>query len=513
MSWSSDYVTDVEYIHDYQAEFNWLRQRLMCLASGAAISAPKIACELGFGQGLSVNIHAAASEIEWWGTDFNPAQAHFARQMAEVTGSGARLFDQAFAEFCSRPDLPNFDMIGLHGIWSWISDENRRVIVDFIGRQLKSGGLLYISYNTLPGWGPFAPVRHLLKQYDSSMSALGQDPAQRVDAAMGFVARFLDAEPLFLRANPQIKENLEVIQKYDKRYLIHEYLNSDWHPMHVAELSKWLESTNCKFVCPANYIKSVDELNLAPAQQKLLREIPDPVLRETVRDFAVNERFRRDYWVKGPRRLLPQEQAERLRAEKVILGASRANIPCSIAGARAKVAAPFFESILDVLEDHRPRSLGEIKRALQGSDIPFAEIVRAVMILAGAGFLQPVQDEEAAGEARNRTDKLNNFLIERARFGAEVGRLASPVTGGGVRVPWMVQLFLLARRNGCKVARDQAVFVWSVLQEQGQRVKRDGKDIETTEDSLAELTKQAETIAQQHLPLLRALGITQGAVL
>jgi hypothetical protein len=165
-----------------------------------------------------------------------------------------------------------------------------------------------------------------------------------------------------------------------------------------------------------------------------------------------------------------------------------------------------------VLEDHRPRSLGEIERALKGSGMPFAETVRAVMILAGAGYLQPVQDDEAAGEARNRTDKLNSFLIERARFGAEVGRLASPVTGGGVRVPWMVQLFLLAGRNGRETSRDQAVFVWSVLQEQGQRVKRDGQDIETTEDSLAELTKQAETVAQQHTPLLRALGITQGAV-
>ena len=85
MNWSSGYVTDIEYVYDYQAEFNWLRQRLMCLTSGVAISEPKTACELGFGQGLSVNIHAAASAVEWWGTDFNPAQARSARRMAEAT--------------------------------------------------------------------------------------------------------------------------------------------------------------------------------------------------------------------------------------------------------------------------------------------------------------------------------------------------------------------------------------------------------------------------------------------
>lgn len=37
------------------------------------------ACELGFGQGMSANLHAAASVVQWSGTDFNPAQAAFAR--------------------------------------------------------------------------------------------------------------------------------------------------------------------------------------------------------------------------------------------------------------------------------------------------------------------------------------------------------------------------------------------------------------------------------------------------
>jgi hypothetical protein len=88
------------------------------------------ACELGFGQGISANIHAAASVTQWHGTDFNPSQAGFAQSLASATGSSARFYDQAFDEFANRDDLPEFDYIGLHGIWSWISDENRQVIVD-----------------------------------------------------------------------------------------------------------------------------------------------------------------------------------------------------------------------------------------------------------------------------------------------------------------------------------------------------------------------------------------------
>ena len=42
-------------------------------------------------------------------------------------------------------------------IWSWVSEENQRVIVDFVRRKLKVGGLLYISYNCQPGFAAMVP--------------------------------------------------------------------------------------------------------------------------------------------------------------------------------------------------------------------------------------------------------------------------------------------------------------------------------------------------------------------
>lgn len=150
--WTSGYVADIGYTYGYYPELNPQRVMLAFLNSG--LIPPKFtnACELGFGQGVSTNIHAAASVCSWYGTDFNPAQASFAQELAASSGLTAHLYDEAFDEFTKR-DLPEFDYIGLHGIWSWISDENRVVIVDFIKKKLKVGGVLYISYNTLPGWG------------------------------------------------------------------------------------------------------------------------------------------------------------------------------------------------------------------------------------------------------------------------------------------------------------------------------------------------------------------------
>jgi len=47
------------------------------------------------------------------------------------------------------------------------------VIVDFIRQKLKVGGVLYISYNTLPGWAAFAPMRHLMTEHAEIIGAEG----------------------------------------------------------------------------------------------------------------------------------------------------------------------------------------------------------------------------------------------------------------------------------------------------------------------------------------------------
>ena len=157
--WTAGYVADIGYTYGYYTELHPLRARLAFLNAGLVPPTRGAHCELGFGQGVSVNIHAAASDNEWHATDFNPSQAAFAQELARVSGANAHLHDQAFVEFCARDDLPDFDSIGLHGIWSWISDENRAVIVDFVCRKLKVGGVLYISYNTQPGWAAMVPMR------------------------------------------------------------------------------------------------------------------------------------------------------------------------------------------------------------------------------------------------------------------------------------------------------------------------------------------------------------------
>jgi SAM-dependent methyltransferase len=509
-SWTDGYVSEIDYTFGYYGDLNPLRIAMPLLNIGLAPPDIATACELGFGQGITVNIHAAASSVRWYGTDFNPTHAAFAQSLAAAAGSGAQLFDQSFAEFCSRPDLPDFDFIALHGIYSWISEDNQRVIVDFIRRKLKAGGVLYISHNTQPGFAVVLPLQHLLARHAEIMGAPGQGILTRLDAALEFAEKLLALNPAFATVNPTVVERLRLIKGQNRQYVAHEYLNRHWHAMQFAEMAEHLAPAKLTYACSANYLDHIDALNVTADHHKFLGEIPDPIFRESVRDFIVNQQFRRDYWVKGARRLSALEQTEALQRLKIIMDTTpRSAVSFTVQGAvgQRELAPGAYNPILDLLDGHQPRTIGEIEQALSGTDMRLPAIYEAIMVLAGKGDLVAVQDEEAQASARLHTDRYNLRMFDRSRGGGELTVLASPVTGGGVMVSRFHQLFLLARLRGRESADELAGFAWDLLAAQNQRMVKDGKPLETPEENLAELARDAREFIDQRLPVLRALQI------
>ena len=505
--WTTGYVADIGYTFGYYLELSPVRARLAFLNAGYVPPENGIHCELGYGQGMSANIHAAASGNTWYGTDFIPAQAAFAKSLATASGANAHLTDEAFADFCTRTDLPEFDSIGLHGIWSWINDENRAVIVDFIRRKLKVGGVLYISYNTQPGWAAMAPMRDLLTEHSEVMGVAGLGIVKRIDGSLEFADKLLATNPAYLKVNPVVAERFKTMKAYNRNYLAHEYFNRDWLPMPFSKMAQWLGPAKVGFACSAEYLGHIDAVNFTNEQQALLKEIPDAMFQQTVRDFMINQQFRKDYWVKGARKLNPLEQAEAFRAETVILITHRADVSLKVTGAigEATMQEAVYNPILDALADHKPKTLGQLEQALKDQNISLAHITQAVMVLAGTGSLVTVQDEALSQKAKIHTDKLNSFFMEKARGSTNITYLASPVTGGGITVNRFQLLFLLAMGQGKKLPAEWAEFTWQILAVQGQKIVKEGKSLETPEENLAELNLQATAFATKQLPIVKAL--------
>ncbi|MET3666169.1 class I SAM-dependent methyltransferase [Caulobacter sp. 1776] len=506
--WNAGYVTDVNYTFGYYGELNPLRCRLPLLLVGR--HAPKIenACELGFGQGLSVSIHAAAQPgIKWYGTDFNPSQAAFASEMVRLAGAEAMLYDEAFADFCNRKDLPDFDFIGLHGIWTWISDENRGVLVDFIRRKLRPGGVLYISYNTLPGWSASAPIRHLMKRHADVMGAPGQGIIGQTDAALGFIDQFLALEPLYAKANPGAVERVTQIKGQDRKYLAHEYMNRDWRPMYFADVENWLGNAKVSFASSAYTLDNLYELNMTADQVDFMRAVPDVSLRETIRDYCTNQQFRRDYWLRGVRAVVGHEQIAALREERIVMTFAKEDVPTKVRGVigEAGLIDEIYKPIFEFLMDHKPHTILELEMYV-GKTVNFSQLSSALSILLGLGVVHPAAPGQDQAKAKTRTNALNKAISRRSLSVGDIAYFASPVTGGGVPAARFNQLFWLSKQSGGKTPNDWATFAWQLLQAQSQAIIKDGVTLQG-DDNLVELRSQAEQWGAKILPVWTALGI------
>jgi hypothetical protein len=507
-SWSEGYVTEADYVANYVPELNPLRSRLLLAHAGFAPQGPMAhACELGFGLGLNTVIHAAASNITWWGTDFSPSQTLFASNLASSGGVDLQLFDQSFAEFCHRTDLPDFDFVALHGVWSWISDANRTEVIDFLRRKLRVGGTVYISANSMPGCAQMVPVRNLMRTFFDRGVAPADGSLANAKKAQAFAEKLLQDNPQMAAAYPLAARAVEAMKHHGPQYISHEYLNRDWRPMSFSEIADLLDASKLGFACSATASHHFDQYFLTHEQQQALSATPDFKIRETMRDFMINRGFRRDYWVKGGLRA-PAAAMRALLQQRLVLARPKAGATRHVpeGALTPELTSTLVEPMLDLLADHQAHSVEYLVQALAKLGHAEPDVLRTLLCLVANYTLACAQDEASVATSTPRAQKLNAEIVRRSMDSSDVSSLASPVTGGGIGVPQIQLQMLAARASGHTDPQQWASQIWPSYRAKGQVFTLNGIPLRTDEENLHYIGELGQTFSRLELPMLQALG-------
>lgn len=504
MDWTAGYV-DVGYTHDFYRELSPALQQFALLSRGigADIETDRPTyCELGCGHGFSTVLLAAAHpQGRFYANDFLPNHIAFARKLANDTGTtNVHFYEDSFEEF-KDCDLPQFDIIALHGVYSWVSAENRRHIIDFIARKLKVGGSVYISYNCQPGWASAAPLRELMIMFSGDQA---EPLLPRIEQAFNKIQTLFDTNSMYARANPLMKDRFEGIRKMSRSYVAHEYFNRDWTIFYHTDVARDLREAKLGYAASTQLIDHLENFNFTPDQQKVLNDTPNADHREVLRDFLTNRQFRRDIYVKGGLTIDRRLRDAQIATMRFVLSVLPDEVPRSLLtplgslGLNAAVFDPMLEAF-----NTGPRTMAQLMElpALQQVGLPV--ILESVSVLVGSNLLQPCL--EAAGDATRAksTARFNTALMQRARHSGELTFLASPLTGGGYAIGRFEQLFLLAHQNR---HASPPGFVWECLQARGEGLLREGQLLRTAEENLAHLTESHERF-MKHMPVLKRLGI------
>jgi SAM-dependent methyltransferase len=511
--WDDGYVSDVVYTSNFHRETTpaWLVAAALLLGHRPPdLTRPFRYADLGCGHGLTATIVAATCpHAEVWGFDFNPAHVESARELALRAGlTNLRFQEASFAELAAMDEaaLPEFDFIVAHGVMSWVSLANQQHLIETIGRRLRAGGLSYLSYNVATGWGAMPPVRALMR-------LLMQATHDRSDLSATGVLDYLDtmkqAGAGFFAANPTLEPRLAEIRRQDPRYIAHEFLNRDWHPLMFADVSDRMEAVKCSYIGSATLAENIDIVSLPQGMQGLVAKTPNLALRETVRDFASVQAFRRDIYrrgsaaVPGPEttRLLDSLTFEWLGREV----ADPINLPTPL-GTLAGLPEVYGPLVAILMSE--TRTLGEIRRDPALSGRPLPELLQAVTLLMAGGYVHPALPTAVQTAGREGSQRLNAVIGEMNGNGFDIGWLASPAIGSALKTDLLETLFVHARACGPTVEPNDLTerLVASLIQA-GRSVQRDGQAVTDAMQLRTILRQAVQTILESRQPLLQRLGV------
>lgn len=498
-------VVELPYTFRYFRELSPSFLSLALLNQGIAfeVGRPLRYLELGFGQGVSLVVHAAACNGEFWGNDFSSEHVAHARGLASASGTDVHVLVDTFIELAARDDLPEFDIIALHGIWSWVSEQDRSAIIDVARRKLAAGGLLYVSYNCTTGWGAALGFRELAKLYASYEVEETLPVVAKVDRALRFARALQEAGASYFGSHPGVETMLQSFMEKDLAYVSHELFVPNFAIRSFAEVASELSEAGLKFGASA-LLLSQDGV-LAQPGGDLLSGLKSQVMQEMAKDALANTRFREDIFIKGePRVVSPEQRMERLRKSRFVLTVPFGALPraLNLPGQEINLGTETNVEIVKALRaaDYAPKSLADMEIALGRT---LDQFLSNLMLLVGVGCVQPVQPVVSA-DARARCSRLNAIICNRARNAEGVDALASPVLGAGFYLGRLNQLFLLARSEGRREIADLVEFAWRCVESGtgGKAVARTNAE-PVTRASVAAAAAGFEAL----LPILKALEI------
>lgn len=514
-NWAQGYVTDTLYTESFFRELSPTWLNYVAVLNGChprRLDKDFSFIELGCGLGQTVNVLAGAfPQGQFYGVDFNPAHIDSAqRYSARVGIPNATFIERSFQQL-GDVALPDFDFIVLHGVYSWISLEARQAVQRFIYDKLKPGGLVYNSYNCLPGWAADAPIRRLVYEFGATVSGSSTD---RVAAATKRITELKDLKAGYFRVNPQSAAQVDNLLKRQTNYLAHEYLNADWNLFYSADVADEMAAAKLDFVGSATLIENHLDLVLAEAPAAFVRKQPTDRLKQLMQDFSSGQRFRRDVFVRGHAHLARGNITRNL--SQTLFGTTKTDEDFTPKAKVPRGEITFEDAMFPVMKEALIAGsvkLQDIAEELQRKTGKVGDAERAITLFAAAGHVAPMAQPFKAPKIPATITKaklkspINQAILALSNETVTRRALVSAVAGTGINIEPIDALVLAALASGKGTPDKLGERVAVELKRRGVRVNKAGEDLKDEKAVTAHVTELTSGFLAKGLPLLSRLGI------
>ncbi|WP_127010322.1 class I SAM-dependent methyltransferase [Veillonella sp. CHU594] len=195
----------------------------------------------------------------------------------------------------SHDHLGTYDYIIAHGFYSWVDEDTKDNFLRLCKEHLAENGILYMSYNTYPGWHKMDSVRALLKFANKDIDTLnhrekvrhGKTVASKLGALMLEYDTVKNQQTSFLQSLRQ------TLQKQDC-YVGHDHLEPVNTPVYFHQCMDHMAEHGFTYLCDCDLNLSFPDVYDETLRTQLQELAPhDPLAREQYIDFMLNTAFRK----------------------------------------------------------------------------------------------------------------------------------------------------------------------------------------------------------------------------
>ncbi len=351
----------------------------------------EIACNEG---GNLIPMAHAIPMSEFVGFDLAGSRIQRGQERIRALGlTNVRIFESDLLDAGS--ELGQFDYILAHGLYAWVPEPVRERMMALCGELLAPNGIVFVSYNALPG----GHLRRMLREMMLFHVKDIEEPRKKVCESLAFLRFLLESRPEGDAYRLVIQKQLEEMEKRRPESTFHDWLTEAYHPVLFTEFAEHARKHGMQYLSEATLPPMNDPWFRSEVRSALAGAAGDDILKqEQVLDFMRARMFRETLLCRAERVVRRDFPAEHLR--RLLLASQATSAPAETPGARiftlpdgvrmeSNHAAAI--ALLEELEAKwpRPASLEELEPRLAGTGFLLDEEgVTLLMRLVVARFVE-----------------------------------------------------------------------------------------------------------------------------
>jgi len=241
--------------------------------------------ELGCGDGSNLlPLAYYRPRAEFFGIDSAATQIDLAqRRQAQLKQNNLTFLP---LDFCQADDHleGKFDFIIVHGVFSWVPDTVRDGLFVLCQKRLADNGLLYLNYNTKPGWNIRGMVRDYLLAHTGKAATLQQRALQAQHAASK-MAQLLSQPSQTSEVHPfsaLLANEFQFVCDNHHSYVAHEFLAEHNKAYWRSEFMALAEHYELYPIADADYNYPSGKVDAALPQQLMNQQLTGQSLEDSV---------------------------------------------------------------------------------------------------------------------------------------------------------------------------------------------------------------------------------------